>query len=146
MNKTAFVFAALGMMVMAGPGLAQTAAQDVTAVMQGEVAAQVLEGCNSELSQYCAQVTVGEGRVLACLYAHGAKLSGQCEYAFYDAAARLERAIGAITYVASECRSELDTHCAGVEMGEGRIAQCLKDHASELSPGCDRALTDVGVK
>jgi hypothetical protein len=31
-------------------------------------------------------------------------------------------------------------------MGEGRIAQCLKDHASELSPGCDRALTDVGVK
>jgi hypothetical protein len=41
---------------------------------------------------------------------------------------------------------ELETHCAEVEVGEGRVAQCLKDHASELSPGCDQALTDVGVK
>ena len=59
---------------------------------------------------------------------------------------RLERAIDAIAYVASECRTELETHCADVEVGEGRVAQCLVDHASELSPGCDQALTDVGVK
>jgi hypothetical protein len=59
---------------------------------------------------------------------------------------RLERAISVITYVASECRAELETQCANVDVGEGRVAQCLKDHASELSPGCDQALTDVGVK
>lgn len=128
------------------PGAAQTPAQDVTAVMEGQLSAQVLEGCNTELAQYCAEVTPGEGRLLACLYAHGDKLSGQCEYALYDAAARLERAISAVTYVASECRAELETHCAEVEIGEGRVAQCLKDHASELSSGCDQALTDVGVK
>jgi hypothetical protein len=34
----------------------------------------------------------------------------------------------------------------GVEVGEGRVAQCLKGHAAELSPGCDQALTDVGVQ
>lgn len=128
------------------PGAAQTPAQDVTAAMQGQLGAQVLEGCSSELAQYCAEVTPGEGRLLACLYAHGDKLSGQCDYAVYNAAVRLERAISAITYVASECRAELETHCAQVELGEGRVAQCLKDHASELSPGCDQALTDVGVK
>jgi hypothetical protein len=128
------------------PGVAQTPAQDVTAAMQGQLSAQVLEGCSSELTQYCADVTAGEGRLLACLYAHGDKLSGQCDYALYDAAARLERAVGAVTYVAAECRSELDTYCANVEAGEGRVAQCLKDHASELSPGCDQALTTVGVK
>ena len=128
------------------PGVAQTPAQDVTAAMQGQLSAQVLEGCSSELTQYCADVTAGEGRLLACLYAHGDKLSGQCDYALYDAAARLERAVGAVTYVAAECRSELDTYCANVEVGEGRVAQCLKDHASELSPGCDQALTTVGVK
>jgi hypothetical protein len=127
-------------------GLAQTPAEDVTAAMQGQLAAKVRDGCGSELAQYCAEVTPGEGRLLACLYAHGDKLSGQCEYALYEAAVRLERAIGAITYVASECRAELQTHCADVEVGEGRVAQCLKDLASELSPGCDRALTDVGVK
>jgi Cysteine rich repeat len=145
-KRTAFILAAATTLALAAPSLAQTPAQDVTAVMQGELEAQVLEGCNTELSQYCAEVTPGDGRLLACLYAYGDKLSGQCEYALYEAAARLERAISTVTYVASECRSELETHCAGVEMGEGRIAQCLNDHASELSPGCDRALTDVGIK
>ena len=128
------------------PGAAQTPAQDVTAGMQGQLSDQVLDGCSSELTQYCSDVTAGEGRLLACLYAHGDKLSGQCDYALFDAAARLERAVGAVTYVATECRRELDTYCANVEAGEGRVAQCLKDHASDLSPGCDQALTTVGVK
>jgi Cysteine rich repeat len=136
----------LGAVYLAAPAIAQTPAQDVTATMQGQLSAQVLEGCSSELTQYCAEVTPGEGRLLACLYAYSDKLSGQCEFALYDAAARLERAISAITYVASECRAELETHCANVEVGEGRVAQCLKDHASELSPGCGQALTNVGVK
>ena len=136
----------LGIVCLAVPAVAQTPAQDVTAAMQGQLGAQVLEGCSKELTQYCANVTPGEGRLLACLYAHGDKLSGPCEFALYDAAARLERAISAITYIASECRAELETHCANVEVGEGRVAQCLKDHAAELSPGCDQALTNVGVQ
>jgi hypothetical protein len=128
------------------PGAAQTPAQDVTAVMQGQLSAQVLEGCSSELAQYCADVTPGERRLLACLYAHSDKVSGQCDYALYDAAAQLEQAVGAVTYVATECRTELDTYCANVAAGEGRVAQCLKDHVSDLSPACDQALTTVGVK
>ena len=131
---------------LAGSGAAQTPAQDVTAVMQGELGEQVLNGCNTELARFCAEVTPGEERLLACLYAHGDKLTKQCDYALYNAAARLERAIGAITYVSSECRAELETHCADVDVGEGRVAQCLKEHAGELSPGCGQALTEAGVK
>ena len=130
----------------ARPGVAQTPAQDVTAAMQGELGEQVLDGCNTELARFCAEVTPGEARLLACLYAHGDKLSGQCDHALYNAAMRLERAISAITYVVSECRAELETHCANVDVGEGRVAQFLKDHANEVSPGCDHALTEVGVK
>ena len=131
---------------LARSGAAQTPAQDVTAVMQGQLTEQVLNGCNTELARFCAEVTPGEERLLACLYAHGDKLTKQCDYALYNAAARLERAIGAITYVASECRAELETHCADVDVGEGRVAQCLKDHAGELSPGCGQALAEAGVK
>ena len=131
---------------LARSGLAQTPAQDVTAAMQGELGEQVLNGCNTELARFCAEVTPGEERLLACLYAHGDKLTKQCDYALYNAAARLERAIGAITYVSSECRAELETHCADVDVGEGRVAQCLKEHAGELSPGCGQALTEAGVK
>jgi hypothetical protein len=133
---------ALGALSLATPAIAQ----NTQALMQSELGTQVLEGCNRELVQYCSEITPGEARLLACLYAHGDKLSGQCEFALYDAAAQLDRAINAITYVASECRAELETHCANVEVGEGRVARCLIDRASELSPGCDQALTEVGVK
>ena len=118
----------------------------MTAAIQAELDDQVLDGCNSELARFCAEVTPGEERLLACLYAHGDKLTKQCDYALYNAAARLERAIGAITYVSSECRAELETHCADVDVGEGRVAQCLKEHAGELSPGCGQALTEAGVE
>ena len=137
-------------MVAAGgaiaPASAQTPGQDTQALMQNPLAQQVLNGCSSELAEFCANVTPGEGRLLACLFAYEDKLSGKCEYALYDAAVRLERAINTIAYVATECRTELETHCAAVEMGEGRVAQCLKDHESELGQGCSQALTNVGLK
>ena len=39
----------------------------------------VATGCEKELAAYCQGVTPGEGRILACLYAHADRLSGQCE-------------------------------------------------------------------
>lgn len=132
--------------VAVAPASAQTPGQTTQALMQNPLSQQVLNGCSSELAEFCANVTPGEGRLLACLFAYEDKLSGKCEFALYDAAVRLERAINTITYVATECRTELETHCGAVEVGEGRVAQCLKDHESELSQGCDQALTAVGLK
>jgi hypothetical protein len=131
---------------MAVPALAQTPAEDVTAAMQGQLAADVLEGCNAELVQHCADVTPGEGRLLACLFAYDDKLSGQCEFALYNGAVRLERALGTITYVVSECDDEIESHCTDVAAGEGRIAQCLVDHRGDLGEACSRALSDAGVQ
>jgi len=36
---------------------------------EGSLVDQVKEGCKAELESYCKQVTPGEGRLLACLYA-----------------------------------------------------------------------------
>lgn len=135
MRTLLFVFAA-ALVWTAGAG---------SLAAQQTLAEQVLEGCDSELETYCAEVTPGEGRLLACLYAYGDRLSGQCEFALYDASVRLERAISAITYVASECRGDIESLCADVEMGEGRIAQCLIENRGELSDPCDRALAEVGL-
>jgi len=64
----------------------------VTPVMaQQTLIDTVANGCKAELEKYCKNVTPGEGRVLACLYAYGDKLSGRCEYALYDASVQLER-------------------------------------------------------
>jgi len=59
------------------------------------LAKTIATSCEKELQGFCKDVTPGEGRILACLYAHLDKLSGQCEYAHYDVAARLERAVAA---------------------------------------------------
>ena len=106
----------------------------------------VAKGCEKELTSYCSQVTPGEGRILACLYAHSDKLSGQCEYALYDAAVQLERFVAALAYLANECDEDLDKFCSGVEMGEGRLLKCLDDNAEKISGRCTQALKDVGAK
>jgi hypothetical protein len=60
--------------------------------------------------------------LLACICAHGDKLSGQCQNALYDAAAALEWAINAIADVASQCRSDIESKCAEVQPSHVRIA------------------------
>ena len=106
----------------------------------------VLEGCQKEFDTYCKNVTPGEGRLLACLYAYEDKLSARCEYSLYDAAAQLERAITALTYVANECKDDLKTYCSNVKAGEGRLINCLDKQQAKLSKRCSQSLKDVGFK
>lgn len=107
---------------------------------------RVVTACQEELTRHCASVTPGEGRLLACLVAHQDKLSGRCDYALYDSAMQLDRAVAAITHVASECQADIKTHCAKVEMGEGRIARCLEAAGDKLSANCNRAMHDTGLR
>jgi hypothetical protein len=91
-------------------------------------------------------VTPGEGRVLACLYAYGDKLSGQCEYALFDAAVQLERAVAALSYLANECRDDLMTFCSAINPGEGRLLECIEKNDTKVSGRCKQALKDTGLK
>ena len=112
----------------------------------GTLVEAVRTGCEKELSSYCKQVTPGEGRQLACLYAYGDKLSGRCEYALYDASVQLERAVNALSYLARECEADINSHCSSVAPGEGRILDCMKKHSAQLSSRCTSAIGDVGAK
>ena len=114
-------------------------------IQAGDVVETVIVGCETELTQYCGQVTPGEGRGLACLYAHGDKLSGQCEYALYDASAQLERFVSALSYLVHECADDVAAQCAEVEAGEGRLAQCLLDNKASLTPRCSTAIDTTGL-
>jgi len=101
------------------------------------------EGCQQELETYCKHVTPGEGRILACIFAHEDKLSGRCEYALYDAANQLEKAIVALTHLATECMDDIETHCADTPVGEGRVLKCLEDNEAKLSQRCRQAAADI---
>ena len=111
-----------------------------------DLIASVNDGCKKERDSFCKEVTPGEGRVLACLYAYQDKLSSRCEYALYDASAQLEHAVATLTYVANECADDLKKHCAAVEAGGGRLAACLKKNEKDVGQRCKDAMKDVGVK
>jgi hypothetical protein len=113
---------------------------------QQDLVDTVADGCKMEIEKYCGQVTPGQGRVLACLFAHGDKLSAKCEYALYDAAVQLERAVAALTYVANECDADLEKYCASIAPGEGRLLECLEKHDKQVSGRCKQAIKDVGLK
>jgi len=104
------------------------------------------QGCKTELESYCKDVTPGEGRILACIYAHADKLSGRCEYALYDSAAQLERAVAALSYAVNECDADLEKYCSAVEAGEGRLLACLEQNDKNVSARCRQGLKDVGLK
>ena len=115
-----------------------------SAFAQGPVETFVT-GCETEIGNFCSQVTPGDGRIVACIYAHSDKLSGRCEFALYDAAVQLERAVNALSYVANECADDINAHCAQVEIGQGRVLACLKENESAVSLRCTSALRDVGA-
>ena len=117
-----------------------------TAWAQQNLIESVKEGCQKELESFCKGVKPGEGRVLACLYAHEDELSGRCDYAVYDASAQLGRAVAALSYVANECSADLKQHCASVEAGEGRVAACLKKNEKDVTQRCKDAMKEIGVK
>ena len=116
--------------------------------MSGQLYAQgivetVETGCATEISTFCSQVSPGEGRLLACFYAHEDKLSGQCQYALYSAAAQLDQAVSALNYVATECNDDLMKHCAEVQIGEGRVIECLRANKDTVSAACMTAVNEV---
>lgn len=106
----------------------------------------VANGCKTEIETYCKDVTPGQGRVLACLYAHNDKLSNKCEYALYHAAAQLERAVNALSYVVNECADDLDRFCQNVQVGEGRLLQCLQKNDAKVSSRCKEAKKQAGLE
>jgi hypothetical protein len=135
MRWIAIISVALTMSALAsGAGAAQPSLTD-----------QVKDGCKTELASYCKDVTAGEGRLLACLYAFEDKLSSRCDYALYDAASRLEHAVAALAHGATECKSDIEKHCAAVEAGEGRIVECLRKQGSKLSKRCRQGMKDIGL-
>lgn len=103
----------------------------------------VEKGCAMEIEKFCSQVTPGDGRMLACFFAHEDKISSQCQFALYNASAQLEHAVSALNYVAGECDDDIMKLCANVEVGEGRILDCLDKNKDSVSASCRQAIDDV---
>lgn len=97
---------------------------------------KVLSACDADLKAYCSKVTPGEGRLALCVMAHEDKISDQCFNAIFDVADGIDLAISNISRAADACDADMEKFCANVKEGEGRLAQCLIDHKSDISTNC----------
>lgn len=113
-----------------------------TASAQGTIPETLKNGCSKDLKSHCKSVTPGEGRLVACLYAYGDKLSADCAFAVYDAYDQLEAVTAAVAHIVKDtsCRSDIRQYCRNVPPGGGRIFECVNKHKATLTDGCRAAL------
>ena len=144
MKKTTILLTLLALAVLGATGSDGALAQE-TQEAQDPIQ-NAIEACTPEIEAYCSQVTPGEGRILACFFAHEDKLSGRCNWALYEGAAQLDQFAASLTHLANACWDDALEHCAEVEMGEGRVASCLLKNKAEVSEGCSQAMEDTGLE
>lgn len=106
---------------------------------QESLADMVLNDCNDELVEYCSKVIPGRGRVVACLYAHSDKLTNQCSLTIEVGVQHLNLVLSAVSYVVDQCGNDLDNFCGDVEIGSGRMHQCMSENKDNLEPMCKAA-------
>ncbi len=49
----------------------------------------------------------------------------------------------AVTKLASDCGADIQKLCKGLNLGSGRIADCLQQNAAKVSPSCKTSLSTV---
>lgn len=117
-----------------------------TTLAQADPIENALEACKPEIETYCSQVTPGDGRLLACFVAHEDKISGQCNWALYEAMSAFDAFANAVAYLATSCWDDIEEHCGKVEMGEGRVAECLLANKDSVAPTCKQAMEDTELE
>jgi hypothetical protein len=85
--------------------------------------------CAGDVAKFCGDVKPGEGRIAKCLKQHKDELSPACKM-------HLAQVKEAIKETHKACEDDITMFCPGVQPGEGRILNCLKEHKSELSSKC----------
>jgi Cysteine rich repeat len=110
------------------------------------VLTRVREACGTEIDRLCSNITRGNGRVIACLYAHQDEISHRCDYVLFDAAAQLQEIMGAMSRLQQVCQPDIELLCGAVKQGEGRLMQCLREKQMALSAPCHDAFEKVGIE
>jgi hypothetical protein len=92
--------------------------------------------CADDVAKFCKGIGRGQGEVMQCLKEHQSELSSQCQ-------ARLQAMEKQLKGVSDACQSDVQRLCKDISPGGGRLAQCLKQHESELSSACKSELAEA---
>jgi len=95
------------------------------------------EACKEDVSNFCADIEPGSGRIHECLVANKATLSPSCK----REEERLQTVQSKDIRLRPSfkvCKEEIDVYCKEVKGGQGRIFRCLQASLmkSDFSDGC----------
>jgi hypothetical protein len=89
--------------------------------------------CKAELKQLCPDIQPGGGRIKKCIEANEGKLSPGCRQKLQEKRAQMKQRM---QEVRAACEADVKRLCPNIEPGGGRVRECLRSHATELSPAC----------
>ena len=119
-----------------------SSAQEVLSTSQfKKMSAQVFGGCRKDIVKFCSTITVSPKRVLLCLQAHDDQVRPDCRGAVFGSTNSVLADVQMYTDVAEICWNDIEKLCANIELGKGRIVQCLIDKRSQLSSNCKTKLS-----
>jgi hypothetical protein len=96
--------------------------------------------CKADIEKYCSNVEPGDGRLLACLYAHEDKVSEACDDATADMSNIVDAALSAVGDTVAQCVPDIQKHCSGTEFGDGQMLSCLYAHRADIHKDCAKGV------
>jgi hypothetical protein len=107
------------------------------------IAAPLHEACDADIAKYCGQITPGNGRILACIYAHEEFISDSCDEATSDMTDVIDAVLGTVGDAIAICLPDIKEHCSDTKFGGGRILSCLMDNKSNLNDDCNAVVSEI---
>ena len=109
-------------------------------------AARLAKDCAPDLVKYCAGITPGGGRNVACLISYSDRISSRCRLTAYLAGKGLADNMIRLERLAWKCSADIQSLCYNVSVGGGRIYDCIKKNKARLLPDCRRSLPEFEAK
>ena len=146
------------------PSSSMTAAANTGETPTSQQRNAIRAACRSDFISHCSGVQPGGTKAMQCLQRNAAQLSAPCKTAVAAIAGAATASPSAAPSESASpppvaplapmpalrpreavallriCREDMQSLCAGIPSGGGRIISCLAEKASSLSPGCYGAL------
>ena len=111
-------------------------------------ASSLMTACKADVASLCNGVREGRGRISACLFAHGKKLSGPCrpELTKVTRSRTFKKLVPADlnglqgserdAKFRQACAGDIRSHCGGIGSATDRILACLYAWSNRLGKAC----------
>ncbi len=139
MSGSTRTFAIAGACALLAVSFGPTQAQDTLRERLSSAMETVEGACAKEISNYCGNVTRGEGRLALCMQAHEDRLGVRCQFALYRASRKLEGIVNRVEQIADACWNDIEAQCGNASS----IGRCVMEKRDSMSQSCRTVVSKI---